>query len=214
MIIYRATNTVNGKMYIGKTVKTLEVRKREHLNSAKRGVETIFHKVIRKYSEQMFRWDILAVAGNEEVLMSLEKKFIYLYNTYAGSGYNMTEGGDGVSGLVCSEETRRKLSEANKGKKASEESKRKMSEARKGRKLSEEAKKKIGEVHKGRKLSEEAKKKIGEVQKGKKKHSEESRKKISEFNKGKLTSEETKQKMSEARKLYWANKQSKQEKGG
>ena len=63
---------------------------------------------------------------------------------------NMTFGGEGVSGIKRSEETKRKMSKAKKGIKYSEEAKRKMSEAK--RKMSEETKRKIGEVTK-RKLS-------------------------------------------------------------
>jgi len=50
----------------------------------------------------------------------------------------------------CSEETKKKISEANKGRKLSEETKKKISEAHKGKKLSEETKKKIGEGHRGK----------------------------------------------------------------
>jgi len=50
----------------------------------------------------------------------------------------------------CSEETKKKISEANKGRKLSEETKKKISEAHKGKRLSEETKKKIGEGHRGK----------------------------------------------------------------
>jgi hypothetical protein len=79
------------------------------------------------------------------------------------------------------EETRRKMSEAKKGKPSnhkgkhpSEETKRRISEANKGKPSN----------HKGKKHSEEAKRKMAEAHKGKK-HSEEARRKISEANKGK-----------------------------
>ena len=85
------------------------------------------------------------------------------------------------------------------GKHHSEESKKKNSEAHKGKKLSEEHKKKIGAVWKGKHHSEETKKKIREVRKG---HpvSEETRKKLSEVHKGRPVSEETKKKLSDAHK--------------
>jgi len=77
--------------------------------------------------------------------------------------HNRTDGGEGVSGLVVSEETKRKISEANKGnnynlgKTHSEERKRKQSEATKGntnmlgKTHSEEIRRKIGEVTKNTK---------------------------------------------------------------
>jgi hypothetical protein len=88
-----------------------------------------------------------------------------------------------------SEEHKRKISEANKGKKHSEEAKRKIGEASRGRKFSEEHRRKIKENHKGmlgKKLSEEHKKKISEALKGSKNPAKriEVRKKLSEINKG------------------------------
>ena len=117
---------------------------------------------------------------------------------------NKTDGGDGVSGYVCSEETKRKISESNKGKTASEETRRKISEAHKGRTHSEETRKKMSEARKGEKNhnygkihSEETRRKISESQIGKtlsKEHID----KIIEGLKGRPVSEETRRKMSEA----------------
>jgi hypothetical protein len=104
---------------------------------------------------------------------------------------NLTNGGDGTSGVVKSEKTRKKLSEANKGKNnpnygksLSEETKRKMSEANKGK----------NNPNYGKSLSEETKRKMSEAQKGKT-HSEEHKRKNSEVHKGKTHSEETKKKI-------------------
>lgn len=66
-----------------------------------------------------------------------------------------------------SEETRRKISETEKGRYLSEETRQKMSEARKGRKHTEEAKRKMSEVHKSKHHSEETKRKMSESHKGK-----------------------------------------------
>ena len=79
-------------------------------------------------------------------------------------------------------ETRRKLSEARKGKKFSEEHKKKISEAMKGRKLSEQHIKKMSESRKGKNHSQESKKKMSEAMKGRK-FSDEHKKKIGESNK-------------------------------
>ena len=65
--------------------------------------------------------------------------------------HNLTDGGDGASGAIKSEKTRKKLSEANIGKTLSEEHKRKMSEVQKGKIRSEEHKRKMSDVRKGRK---------------------------------------------------------------
>jgi len=153
------------------------------------------------------------------------KHEIYMIDVFGrkdlGTGilHNRTAGGEGASGLLVSEETRRKLSEANKGKNKpprSKEHKRKLSEVNKGKSLSEETRRKISETKNGTLLSEETKRKISEVGKGKivseetkrkiseahkgKSISEETRKKLSDVNKGKILSEETRKKMSEARR--------------
>ena len=104
--------------------------------------------------------------------------------------HNRTGGGEGISGLIHSEETKIKMSEARKGEKNhnygkthSEEHKRNISEAQKGRTHSEETRRKLSDAHKGKTLSDETKRKLSEVNKGEnhhmygKTHSEETRKK-------------------------------------
>ena len=86
---------------------------------------------------------------------------------------NETDGGDGISGLIRTDEHKKKISEANKGNTnrlgttQSEETKRKQSEAHKGKTPSEETKRKLSEIHKGKTLSEEHRRKISEANKGK-----------------------------------------------
>jgi hypothetical protein len=136
-----------------------------------------------------------------------------------GNLVNMTDGGEGALGVIVSEETRQKLSEAQKGENNgffgkkhseetrlkyrdrtySEETRRKMSEAKKGIPRPEETTRKISETRKGKPLSEEAKWKMGETYRGKT-LSEEHRQKISEAKKGTIISEEHRQKISEGNK--------------
>jgi hypothetical protein len=143
---------------------------------------------------------------------------------------NRTDGGDGVSGLVVGEETRKKLSELrvgeknpNYGKKMSEEQRKKISESAKGRKLSEEHKNKIRKSmlgntwNVGRKHSDEMKMKVGESSKGRqhmkgRKFSEETKKKLSESHKGKTPTEETRKKLRESKlgRKWWYNPTSNQ----
>jgi hypothetical protein len=92
---------------------------------------------------------------------------------------NFTDGGEGASGFIPSEEAKKKMSEAKKGntnmlgKKPSEETRRKISEASKGKILSEETRRKISEAKKGNTNM------LGKI------HSEETRRKMSEAKKGK-----------------------------
>ena len=133
------------------------------------------------------------------------KHEIYMIDVFGrkdlGTGilHNMTDGGDGTSGWVPSEETKGKMSESGKGKIFSEEHRRNLSESGKGRTHSEETRRKLSEAHKGKTPSEETRRKLSETSKGRT-HSEETKIKLSEVNKGKTHSEETKRKLSEAHK--------------
>ena len=136
---------------------------------------------------------------------------------------NKTNGGEGVSGWVPSEETKIKMSESGKVKIFSEEHRRKLSESGKNKIFSEETKRKMSEANKGKILSEETKKRMSEAQKGKifseqhriklseanKNPSEETRRKISEGLKGKTHSEEHIKKISEANKGKTRSEESK-----
>ncbi len=102
--------------------------------------------------------------------------------------HNRTDGGEGASGLIHSEETKIKMSEARKGEKNhnygkthSEETKIKLSEAHKGRTHSEESRRNMSEAHKGKTFSEEHKKNMSE---GKKNPSEETRRKMGDASRG------------------------------
>ena len=167
----------------------------------------------------------------EEDALKHEKYMIAVFGRKdLGTGilHNRTNGGEGVSGAIISEEHKRKISQAQSGRTHSEKSKRKMSEANKGKSkppcseehrrklseankgnkhmlgktLSEETRRKISESNKGKTFSEETKRKMSEAKKGKTKPplSEEHRKKMSETLKGRIHSEETKRKIGEANK--------------
>lgn len=81
---------------------------------------------------------------------------------------NMTDGGDGASGYVFTDEDRRKISEKRKGYKQTDEAKRKLSEHRSGKKLSLELRKKLSIAQTGRRHTEETKAKISAGNIGKK----------------------------------------------
>jgi len=127
-----------------------------------------------------------------------EKEFISLYgrrDLKSGTLVNLTNGGEGMLGSIVKDETKIKLSKANKGFKHSEETKKKMSLSRLGKKhsqetknkisqnklnITEETRRKLSEANRGKKLSEEQKKKISESKKGKKVYfSEKHRKNLS-----------------------------------
>ena len=234
--IYKITNQINGKIYIGK-------HSTDNLDDGYMGSGILICKAEKKYGIENFTKEYLAFCDTEEKLNWFEKFYIKKYKAKE-VGYNLTDGGDGILGHIDSDETRlkkslshkgvklgpmneetkQKLSEANKGKTLSEETKQKLrkpkteetkqkiSEAKKGKTLSEETKRKISESNKkrlvekgvpfkGKHQSEETKQKISDAMKGKT-FSKEHKQKISEAKKGKTLSEETKQKISDAMKAW------------
>lgn len=216
-IIYKATNKINRKSYIGQTTLSLKTRKRQHFRAI--NDKYYFHNALKKYGQENFKWEIIEEAENYK-LNEKEIYYIKKYNTFY-NGYNSTSGGN--SNFKVSDETRRKISESKKGRKLSnkhkkaigkgvkgnkhsQKSKDKMSKAKEGIKRSNETKRKISRAHKGKKLSEETKRKIGNAMKGEnnpfygKKHTEEHKRKNQESHLGKKLSEETKRKISERSK--------------
>jgi hypothetical protein len=115
---------------------------------------------------------------NENEAFKHEKYMIAVFGRKdLGTGilHNRTDGGEGVSGFIRDEKHRRKISERqlgeknhNYGKSFSDETRRKMSIANKGKVLSEEHKEKIGQANKGKPLTEEHKRKLSEANKNKK----------------------------------------------
>jgi hypothetical protein len=82
----------------------------------------------------------------EEESFELEKYYIQHFGR--NNLCNMTDGGEGVSGVIRTKETRKKIGESHKGKKHTQESKKKISEINKGKKFTEEHKKNISQSNK------------------------------------------------------------------
>lgn len=204
-IIYKVTNKINGKSYIGQTKFTLEKRKIEH----EKHNDCYFHYALKKYGFENFKWETVEDKILKEKLNEKEKHYINEYNTFE-NGYNLTTGGEG--GYIRSEETKKLLSEwASKrigekssfyGKKHTEESKEKNRLKHLGKIMSEETKEKIQKKLKGRipwnkgltKEISKSLKNMSETKKGKL-LSKETREKISETMKGRIFTEEHKQKI-------------------
>ena len=146
--IYKHTNEINGKSYIGLTVKSLEKRWAEHCRAAFNDSKFLFHRAIRKYGENSWKHEVLAVTATFEEAKTIERQMIAAFGT-RGGGYNMTDGGDGFRGLNRTDEHRRAISQALQGHDVSKETREKLSSYRGekasgyGRKQTEEWKRKI-----------------------------------------------------------------------
>ena len=144
--IYKITNTVNGKAYIGISVnEPTKGRIRDHLSGQG---NRLLANAVKKYGKDAFTYEILEANVFDEFLPDLEVTYIANFNTVAPNGYNLNSG---RSHAIPSESTRRKISEAMRGKRKplSPEHRRKISEAQKRKKRkppSEETRRKISEA--------------------------------------------------------------------
>lgn len=117
--IYRATNTINGKCYIGfdsKWPNRMNAHRKASFNEKASDYNTHFHRAIRKHGWDAFVWEILyAHYDGHYTKNEMESHYITENDSY-NNGYNMTLGGEGTIGLKYTEERRAKLSKALKGK--------------------------------------------------------------------------------------------------
>ena len=164
--VYQHKNKINGKVYIGITSRKPEVRWGN--NGCNYKSSPHFYSAIVKYGWDNFEHIILFENLTKEEACQKEQELIKEYNAMDNRyGYNCTSGGEfftmneearrkqslammgnkNALGRVVSEETRRKISEAQKGRKFSEEQRRKMSIAASKRHVpcSEEKRKKISQ---------------------------------------------------------------------
>lgn len=183
--IYKYTNKVNGKVYIGRTCNSL--KRRAHADGSGYKNCTYFWRAIQKYGWENFEGEIIEENLTDEEAFEKEALYMKKFDSLNSSrGYNTLEGGR----QYYSDNSRKKLND---------------------RAISEETRKKISKNHAdvsgknnpmwGRHRTEEEKEKIGKALLGKM-HSDETRKKMSEkhrgrapWNKGKKLTEEQKKNM-------------------
>lgn len=132
----------SGKKYVGKTVGSMNKRKKCHQWYAKNGSSFPLHKAIRKYNDKM-KWSTYSRDITEEEATDMEVFLISKLKTLGPNGYNCTLGGEGSTGWVASKETRSRMSASGKGRKFSKEHKNKIATALSGKKRSMEVKEKI-----------------------------------------------------------------------
>jgi group I intron endonuclease len=225
-IIYKATNKINGKVYIGQTTVDLKKRRSHHENTQ---VYYYFHRAIKKHGKNNFIWEIIEYCNSKEEMDEMEFHYIKQHDSL-NNGYNLTFGGEGSVGWCPSPETRQKISKTKKGKligsknpfydkKHSEQAKQKMSSPRPsvsgknhylyGKHLSQETKDKIGAASKGRNIGRKHTssviEKIRKAHFGKKRapFSSETRKKMSKSHLGNKIPHNVRQKMSKNRSYSW-----------
>lgn len=167
-IIYLFRNKINEKVYIGQTTKDIAIRTQEHLVRAHtyKKNQFHFHLALAKHGIENFEVSAIDFGNSKNELDEKEIYWISFYNSMVPEkGYNSRSGG---SAGKPSEETRRRISESEKGKILSAETRIKLSAAAKGRQTflgknhSEEAKEKNRQAHMGKKKSPETLQKLKE----------------------------------------------------
>ena len=113
--IYKITNIINGNAYIGKSIN-IENRFKEHERRAlfadtSKEFNKVLYKAIKKYGIENFRFEILEVIEDINLLNSREIFWIDYYNTYK-KGYNQTIGGDGNKNVFGKNHPNHKVAKA------------------------------------------------------------------------------------------------------
>jgi group I intron endonuclease len=184
MVVYLITNLINGKVYVGQTIRSISWRFSQHKSSARRGDNLALCRAIRKYGEDNFQIEELSHHESDEELSLAEIASIYVYKSADKlHGYNCTYGGEGTR---ATPETAAKISRAQMGNTYA-------LGLRRGPQ-SEEHRRKNGLSHMGLKRSAESLRKFRIAMVGHE-TSQETRDKISKANMGKIVSAETRQRL-------------------
>lgn len=90
--LYKITNTVNGKIYIGMTSNP-DRRKYQHFNRKGLKYKSLISLAVNKYGKDNFSFEVLCI-GSKDYIVDLEFKAIQSYNSLTPNGYNLRVGGE------------------------------------------------------------------------------------------------------------------------
>ena len=111
MIIYLIENKLNGKKYVGQTVRRLKRRLYEHIFLD----HSVIHRAIERYGWSNFSVSVLEKCNSQQELNEREIYHIKRLNCMTPNGYNVVAGGNSTSGFKLSEEHKQKLRKLNSG---------------------------------------------------------------------------------------------------
>lgn len=135
--IYKIVCTVNNKVYIGCTTKSIYRRFKEHIQSSKnKNKHSFLYDDMSKYGADCFYVELVEEGTDDSCRYEREKYYINLYNTRNESiGYNMTIGGLGTIGYKFTDEAREKISAAGIGRVVPQDVRDKISKKQIGKKI-------------------------------------------------------------------------------
>lgn len=151
--IYVLTDpTTEEARYVGKTIKRLQDRLRIHLWAARNGRRDHRSNWIRQLLSQGREPAIIEVdrISSHDDWAALERYWIHHLRQIGASLTNHTEGGEGWHGHRHSEESKRKIAAAHRGRTVSPETRQRLRERHLGKRLSEQHKRKLSLAGKGR----------------------------------------------------------------
>lgn len=203
-VIYIIKNQINGKVYIGKTSKSIEERWKKHLKNADLKINRRLYDSINKYGKDKFIISEIDSTEDINLIDEMESWYIYLFRSKNPEyGYNMTYGGDGGNTLSGYSEEDKKImysKQLEKRQKTLMEKYgvkspsqipgviEKIRESNKGRVTKEESKKKISNTIKEKIKDGSFIPNTEGIKKGQAigfKHTDESKEKMSSYRKGK-----------------------------
>jgi group I intron endonuclease len=204
MVVYKITNIINNKIYIGCAID-YEVRIKAHRSCKYKGA-LLLHRAFLKYGIDNFAFEVIQNYNTKEDMLQGEIMFIEQYNSISPNGYNLHFGGKGGKIQLTEKQLLQRKQHAksltqlhignkyNLGRVTSDETKEKISKKLKGQTRTGDTKTKI------------SKSKIGNTNSKGVIRSQDYKDKISNALKGRVFSEEHKQKLSEAAKKRMLNK--------
>lgn len=147
MLVYLIRNKINGKGYVGQTIRSLEIRWKNHCQKNRVRTRMPISLAIQKYGPENFEVEVLEECASVKELNLAEVLWTLKLQTFWPKGYNLRAGG---SKGHLSDELKRRIGQGNQGKKASTETRRKLSDSHKGIRQTAEARRKLSEYWKGR----------------------------------------------------------------
>jgi group I intron endonuclease len=202
--IYVITHIPSGKSYVGEA-KNPAKRFRQHCERAR---DSYISKAIAKHGASSFTFEVVGSYPSEKEAFAAERDLISSMKTNDSRyGYNLTAGGEGISGHKHSPETREKMRSSHTGKKHSLSHRESIGAGRKGVIHPPETREKISASLRGRPMLPTTKAALLEANLGKP-LSDEHKAKIGDAHRGKVLSDEHKAKVKAS---HWAHSENRDE---